>query len=102
MSYRELELQVLRWAQDRQIIPRSDALSQSIKSLEELQELISALNRKDFHAAKDAYGDLMVTLIIGCDLAGLDMVQCLEHAWNEIKDRKGYLRSDGVFVKEAA
>jgi len=22
-------------------------------------------------------------------------------AWNEIKDRKGYLNSDGIFIKEA-
>jgi hypothetical protein len=26
--------------------------------------------------------------------------QCVEHAWNEIKDRKGYLNEQGVFVKE--
>jgi hypothetical protein len=31
---------------------------------------------------------------------GLDFTDCVEQAYNEIKDRKGYLRSDGVFVKE--
>ena len=26
--------------------------------------------------------------------------QCLEHAYNQIKDRKGYLNEQGVFIKE--
>jgi len=30
----------------------------------------------------------------------LTLEQCVEHAWNEIKDRKGYLNEHGVFVKE--
>jgi NTP pyrophosphatase (non-canonical NTP hydrolase) len=35
-----------------------------------------------------------------CKEYGLDFVDCVEHAYEQIKDRKGYLRSDGVFVKE--
>lgn len=31
---------------------------------------------------------------------GLGLTGCVAHAYNEIKDRKGYLRPDGVFVKE--
>jgi len=31
---------------------------------------------------------------------GYDFMECCELAWNEIKDRKGYLREDGIFVKE--
>ena len=34
------------------------------------------------------------------DEYGLDLVDCVEHAYGQIKDRKGHLRSDGVFVKE--
>jgi hypothetical protein len=49
---------------------------------------------------KDAYGDLLVTLIIGCATADIDLVSCLELAYQEIKDRKGYLNADGIFVKE--
>ena len=30
-----------------------------------------------------------------------DFFECLDIAWNEIKDRKGYLRKDGIFIKEA-
>ncbi len=32
---------------------------------------------------------------------GLNFMECCEYAWNEIKDRKGYLREDGIFIKEA-
>ena len=35
-----------------------------------------------------------------CDSMGLDFVECVEMAYREIKDRKGTLREDGVFVKE--
>jgi NTP pyrophosphatase (non-canonical NTP hydrolase) len=35
-----------------------------------------------------------------CDLMGLDFVECVELAYSTIKDRKGTLREDGVFVKE--
>ena len=35
-----------------------------------------------------------------CDSMGLDFVECVEQAYDEIKDRRGTLREDGVFVKE--
>jgi homoserine kinase len=100
-SYRIVEIEVLRWAEARKIIPNSTAMAQAIKTLEEVTELISALNRKDWPEVVDAYGDVLVTLIIGADLAGVDLVEALNKAYDVIKDRKGYLREDGVFVKEA-
>lgn len=100
-SYREVELQVIRWAEDRRIIPNSTALAQAIKTHEELGELLSALHRGNKAEALDAYGDILVTLIIGADLAGVDIIDALDHAYNQIKNRKGFLREDGVFIKEA-
>jgi homoserine kinase len=99
-AYRIVEIDVLRWAEARKIIPNSTALAQAIKTHEELGELLSALHRGDKSEILDAYGDILVTLIIGADLAGVDLVEALEHAYQQIKDRKGTLRSDGVFVKE--
>jgi homoserine kinase len=99
-AYRILELEVLRWAEARQIIPNSTAMAQAIKTHEELGELLSALHRNNKEDILDAYGDILVTLIIGADLARVDLVDALEHAYQQIKDRKGTLRSDGVFVKE--
>jgi hypothetical protein len=36
-----------------------------------------------------------------CADMGLDFVECVKHSYGIIKDRKGTLRPDGVFVKEA-
>ncbi len=101
-NYRLVELEVLRWAEARKIIPNSTAMAQAIKTHEELGELLSALHRNDRAEIIDAYGDLMVTLIIGADLAGVDLVEALNIAYAQIKNRKGHLREDGVFVKEEA
>jgi NTP pyrophosphatase (non-canonical NTP hydrolase) len=106
-DYKTLEAAVLQWANDRMIIPNSTCTAQAIKTHEELGELLSALHRKSwlevrdaYGEVRDAYGDILVTLIIGADLAGLDLVDCLALAYDQIKDRKGYLREDGVFIKE--
>lgn len=48
----------------------------------------------------DAVGDITVVLIVYCMQRGLDIQECLEAAYEEIKDRKGKI-VDGVFVKEA-
>jgi NTP pyrophosphatase (non-canonical NTP hydrolase) len=99
-SYRIVELNVIRWAEARKIIPRSTPMAQAIKTMEEVNELLSAIHRNDREGMVDAYGDVLVTLIVGSDLAGIDMVEALKSAYAQIKDRKGTLREDGVFVKE--
>lgn len=100
MSYSLLELDVIRWAEARRIIPNSTPLAQAIKTTEEVAELLKALSKGDMAEARDAYGDILVTLIIGAALADVDLVDCLEQAYDVIKDRKGYLTKDGIFVKE--
>lgn len=99
-TYRIVELDVLRWAEARQIIPNSTPLAQAIKTTEEVAELLKALNRNDKEEAIDAYGDILVTLIIGSALMDVDLVECLGKAYQVIKDRKGYLTKDGIFVKQ--
>jgi NTP pyrophosphatase (non-canonical NTP hydrolase) len=101
-SYRATEMQVIQWAQDRQIIPNSTPMAQAIKTKEEVGELFDALITKDHAALRDAYGDILVTLIIGAALADVDLVDCLNDAYKEIKDRKGHLNAAGIFVKETA
>jgi NTP pyrophosphatase (non-canonical NTP hydrolase) len=98
-TYRSTEIEVVRWAEARQIIPNSTPLAQAIKTTEEVAELLKALSKGDKAEAKDAYGDILVTLIIGAALADVDLVDCLNGAYNQIKDRKGYLTKDGIFVK---
>lgn len=100
MQYNLLEQKVLRWALIRGIIPNSTPMTQAVKTGEEFAELLKALNSGDLAEAKDAYGDIVVTLIIGAHLCGFSLEHCLEHAYNVIKDRKGTLSPEGLFVKE--
>lgn len=65
-----------------------------------MAELFDAIVKQDKAAQKDAYGDILVTLIIGATIANLDILDCLESAYAEIKDRKGHLTPQGIFVKE--
>jgi len=48
---------------------------------------------------KDGIGDSAVCLLNLCSMFGFSFEECLEMAYNEIKDRKGQM-IDGFFVKE--
>lgn len=100
MSYRELEMKVIQWGEARRIVQNSHPYAQAKKTKEELAELFQAIQSEDRDEMMDAYGDILVTLIMGCACADIDLVECLELAYNEIKDRKGYLTPEGIFVKE--
>lgn len=99
-SYREVEMDVLRWAEARRIIPNSTPEAQFLKAVSEVGELADALNKGDMPAIRDAVGDTMVCLINMCALLDIDLVECLEGAYEQIKHRKGTLLPTGVFVKE--
>jgi NTP pyrophosphatase (non-canonical NTP hydrolase) len=100
MSYSMTEMDVIRWGMERQIVQNSNPRAQAIKTLEEVGELMQAIQDKDREAMIDAYGDILVTLVMGCATADLDLVTCFKHAYEQIKDRKGYLSPEGIFVKE--
>lgn len=100
MTFEDLESRVIAWAAARRIIPNSTPLAQAIKTTEEVAELLKALSKRDTKEVIDAYGDILVTIIIGAELAGLNLVACLEASYDVIKDRRGTLREDGIFVKE--
>ena len=88
------------WGMDRQIIQNGKPMSQAIKTLEETTELLDALNRDDKIEVADAIGDVFVTLCMVCGTYGLEIEECVNGAYQEIRDRKGHLRSDGTFIKE--
>jgi NTP pyrophosphatase (non-canonical NTP hydrolase) len=100
MSYADVEMKIVQWGEARKIVQNSTGLAQWQKTLEEVIELRDALVTKDRAAMIDAYGDILVTLIMGCACEDLNLVSCLEHAYDQIKDRKGHLTPDGIFVKE--
>ena len=72
------------------------------KVTEELGEWSHEICRDNFTTleAKDACGDVLVTIIILADICGIDPIECLEGAYYEISRRKGHT-SEGMFIKEA-
>ena len=99
-NYANLELQIVRWAEARQIIPNSTASTQLMKTMSELGELADATIKDDRAGIIDGVGDVLVTLIIYCALQDIPLTECLEAAYKEIENRKGTLLPNGVFVKE--
>ena len=87
------------WARERGLLANGKKITQAIKTMEECTELLDAVNKNDEHAIIDAIGDIYVTLLIQCELNNVSMTKCIDAAYNEIKDRKGYLTPEGMFVK---
>jgi NTP pyrophosphatase (non-canonical NTP hydrolase) len=101
MSYAQVEMEVIRWGEARGIVQNSNPMAQAMKTREEAEELFDAILINDREAMKDAYGDIWVTLVMGCACADLDPLECFKHAYEQIKDRKGYLSPEGIFIKES-
>ena len=100
-NFYELRGLVEAWARERNIIPYATTSAQLMKAVSEMGELADAEGKRDLPAIKDAVGDIVVCLINYCALHDIDIIECLAGAYNEIKDRKGHLMSDGTFVKES-
>lgn len=112
-SFEDLLDRISTWGYDRKIPQNSTGYAQSEKTQEELYELQSALlacaaddetgdlDKSAREEVIDAIGDIVVTLIMVCDCEDLEFIDCVAAAYEEIKDRTGYLNEDGVFVKES-
>lgn len=101
MSFEAIEIDIIRWAEARKIIPNSTPAAQLLKAVSEMGELADAENKNDLPGIKDGVGDVLVCLINYCALRDISLKECLAAAYEEIKDRKGTLMPNGVFVKEA-
>lgn len=101
MSYADIQMKVIWWAEARKIIPNAKPHSQLLKAVSEMGELADAENKGDMPAIKDAVGDVVVCLINYCALRDIDLVECLAGSYEEIKHRRGTLLPNGVFVKES-
>ena len=97
MKDNNLEKLIGQWHRDRNLIDGSTDKDQFMKLLQEVGELSDSLCKgKDF---RDDVGDIMVVLINILVRNGVTIDECLEIAYNDIKDRKGKM-VDGVFIKE--
>jgi len=100
MTFDELIENITQWADDKGILVPDNAPKQSMKIMEELGETMGAiLKGKKTDEVIDGIGDILVTVIILSKQLGLEPTECLESAWNEIKDRKGKT-VNGTFIKQ--
>ena len=99
-SYAEIEMLTLQWGEKRGIVEHGTAMGQAIKTAEEVNELLAAINKKDLHAARDAYGDIWVTMVMGAAILDINLLDCFYQAYEEIKNRTGRLGADGIFYKD--
>ena len=89
---------ITQWFYDRNMIQGSDNIHQYHKLIQECGELSDNLiKNKD---RRDDYGDIMTVLIGMMERDGYTVQECLEKAYEDIKDRKGTMINN-VFVKEA-
>ena len=95
----ELIKKVQEWSKDRNL-HTADPKAQFAKLIEEIGELATGLNKQNNALIEDSIGDSLVVLIILCQQLGFDLKECLQTAYNEIKDRKGKM-INGTFVKES-
>lgn len=88
MSYANIEMKVIQWGEARGIVQNSTPAAQAKKTLEELDELYAAIAKGDIEEMKDAYGDILVTLVMGCACADLDLVECFKGAYSRLRIEK--------------
>lgn len=109
-QFEKLKDEVIDWACERSILIHclddkgdtrwtGDKKSQCLKMLSEAGEVADAVAKGNVPGVIDGLGDTLVTMIILAEMYQLDLLGCLQTAYNEIKDRKGEM-VNGTFVKE--
>jgi NTP pyrophosphatase (non-canonical NTP hydrolase) len=91
--------EILKWAEDRNLVHGSNMQAQTVKLLEECGELAAGVARKDIDKIVDSIGDAVVVLTILAAQVKVPIEECIDLVWQEIRYRKGKM-VDGVFIKE--
>lgn len=86
------------WAIERGL-HTGEPSKQMLKLIEEVGELANGMARNNSELIVDSLGDIYVVITILAMQYQLDIEQCIQSAYEEIKDRKGKL-VNGVFIKE--
>ena len=93
----ELIEKVNMWFEDRNLIAGSTDKDQILKLVQELGELSDHACKGE--NIKDDLGDMLVVMLNIMKRNDYTIEECLQIAYNDIKDRKGKM-IDGIFVKE--
>lgn len=94
----KLTRNIEEWASDRGL-DVSDPSKQIIKLIEEAGETCNAYLKNRPDEIVDGIGDMYVVLTILCLQLDIDVRNCVDIAWHEIKDRRGQMVNN-VFIKE--
>lgn len=86
------------WAVERGL-DKADPYKQMLKLMEEVGELAQGMAKGKQEQIEDSIGDIVVVLIVLSLQMNLSLKDCVELAYQEIKNRKGRM-INGVFVKE--
>jgi len=100
LNLEQLATKIASWGYARKITTNGSSTSQGLKLASEVGELCDAIGKKRLAKIIDGIGDVFVVLVMIAEIEKLDLTACIEAAWNEIKDRKGYLNEHGIFIKE--
>jgi NTP pyrophosphatase (non-canonical NTP hydrolase) len=97
MTVESLENKIVQWHHDRNLIAGANDKDQFMKLIQECGELSDNICKQ--RDIRDDIGDIIVVLINIAERNGVSLAECMEVAYNDIKDRKGKM-VDGVFIKE--
>jgi len=87
------------WADERGLYANGDAKTQALKLVEEVGETCRAILKEDHDEVVDGIGDCVVVLTNLAELVGVPIEECIETAYDEIKNRKGKM-ANGTYVKD--
>lgn len=90
---------IREWAKERGIYEKGNSHTQYVKLQEEAGELAKAILNDDKPEIIDAIGDIVVVLTNLAHLEGLDIEDCIDSAYNVIKNRTGKMEN-GTFKKD--
>ena len=88
-----------KWSRDRKILEHGNTRTQCLKLVSEVGEL--ADNIAKGRPVADDIGDCLVVLNNLAIMSGTTLNACLQVAYDDIKDRRGVMNSNGIFIKEA-
>jgi len=90
---------VREWANERGLYEGGNPETQFVKLVEEIGELGRGILKEDKPEIKDGVGDAVIVLVNLAHLTGFSIEECINSAYQEIKNRKGKMQN-GTFVKD--
>ena len=90
---------IREWASTRGLYDNGDPKTQALKLIEEIGETCRAILKQDHSEIVDGIGDCVVVLTNLAELVDTSIEDCIEAAYDEIKDRKGKM-VNGTYKKD--